>query len=366
MSIKCGACGSNILTIDYMECCTCKELYDLQCLNLTPENFLGLSQEFKNKWVCPSCVCSIPKGDNTSTPVRCSTTNSYNACATTENITFSRGNRLKTKNDISPAGDCNISTLLKEIRCLRKEVLDLKDQNLSIMQLHQDVKDLKAELSAMSMNITSKLTEYNKKLEANDLEMSHLKASLTEVQQKLAVQEQNNIINDIEIVGIPENDNENLQHITITTMRKFGVEISDTDLDHVFRAGYRRLDASSTAAKNKISRPIVVKLLRRRKRMELLKAAKARRNTTTENIVDGPPKTIYINERLTYSNRQLFRQARSRAQCCGFQYCWIRDGSIFIRKANGAPAIHIRCFEDLDLRMETSGMQVQYTESKLK
>ena len=67
---NCNACGNKIQRNTCMICSKCEEVFDLTCINITEENYKSLTKEFKNSWQCPRCICSLPKGDNTLTPVR--------------------------------------------------------------------------------------------------------------------------------------------------------------------------------------------------------------------------------------------------------------------------------------------------------
>ncbi|KAL4721222.1 hypothetical protein ACJJTC_003780 [Scirpophaga incertulas] len=141
---------------------------------------------------------------------------------------------------------------------------------------------------------------------------------------------------------------ENLQHIAIAASQKIGVQLAEADIEDVVRVGPKTRRQSKSPSSPRPPRPIVLKLLRRRKTEELLKAAKARRNLTTEKLVDGNPTPIFFNERLTHYNRQLFREARKRSKENQFQYCWIKNGGIYVRKSDGMAAMRIRTAAELD------------------
>lgn len=98
-----------------------------------------------------------------------------------------------------------------------------------------------------------------------------------------------------------------------------------------------------------MSRPVIVRLIRRAKRDELLKAARTRRNLTTADLeLVGEPQKIFLNERLTKINRLLFRDARSRAKQGGYAFCWYNQGAIYVRQREGKSAVQIRSEYDLD------------------
>lgn len=153
--------------------------------------------------------------------------------------------------------------------------------------------------------------------------------------------------NHLEITGIAEQSNENLSHVVIVASQKIGIELQESDIEDVLRVG-SKASKTKTAKENLTPRPIVLKLLRKNKRDEILNAAKSRRNVTSENVVAGQPSKIYFNERLTKDNRRLFREARTRANEYRFRYCWVRNGSIYVRKDDGNPAIRITSNLELD------------------
>lgn len=346
MSSTCNACGKNIVTNHFLECSQCSELYDLQCLSISLENFRTLSQDYKSNWMCPSCLCSMPKKGNTHTPVRGSdisnTDNLKSASYANDNITLHRGSRSK------PIASSDMTNLVTEIRLLRQEVLELKQQHTEIGLLRVDVQEIKNHLDSVSASLSVKLLECDNKLASQDSKIDEMNATIVHLQEQVSAQQQASLRNELEIVGITEYPNENLHHIVIVTAKKIGVELTDNELDEVKRVGARHPPPGAKSSEDWKPRPIVVKLLRRAKRDQILQAAKTRRNITSDDIVSGTSSKIYINERLTKNNRSLFRESRLRAALHGFSYCWVRNGAIYVRKADKKPAIAIRSIADLD------------------
>lgn len=212
--------------------------------------------------------------------------------------------------------------------------------------------DLKNQFLAVTATVAQyqlRLEEYEKRDAAKEREITALSATVSELRQTLSMQEQAALKNEIEILGIPEVANENLHHTLLLTAAKIGVDLSDLEIDWVTRVGPRHRQVSTaTESGGTFPRPIVVRLLRRAKKDEVLKAAKVRRNLYANDIVKGSENEIYINERLTKQNRQLFRETRLRTKQHGFQYHWIRNGQIHVRKADKKPSIQIRNLDDLD------------------
>lgn len=343
MGKACAAC-TKVIKAEFMECRNCLERYDLYCVNIALETFNAYSESSKKDWICPTCKSAIPKRDNTNTPVRSSEWDK--PYAATDTITISRGSRRPLCAD----NRNEMSTLIEEVREMKQELYELRVQHLENSHSKQDLLELKSHVQQLADSINVKINNFDKQIASRDLVISDLKTAITHLQQTVNGQEQRQLSNVLEISGVTELEGENLHHIVMTMASKVGVDLSDLEIDSVSRAGPRRL-ANSTAKDNQLPRPIVARILRRAKKDELLRAAKTRHQLSTDGIVAGPTSRIYINERLTYTNRILFRNARLRARQCNFRFCWVRDGEIYIRKAEKKPAILIRSTDDLDKHM---------------
>ncbi|KAJ2954682.1 hypothetical protein O0L34_g2977 [Tuta absoluta] len=361
---SCGACASKIQNLNFMECSNtkCALLFCLLCINITQEEFNQFTDSYKADWLCPQCIPKIRKGDHT--PVRSAAVSQLNDTFT-KNINVTRGSRLQPKpsdqpsdsldqNDVVKAGSSHqIALLVEEIRQLRHEVKDLKIQNSDINLLRQELQQIQLDLTANTATTVSCSENIKKSLEAKDLEIFQLKETITHMQNTMNIQEQIGLKNDIEICGVPEINNENLTHIALAVSQKLSVELSESDIDDITRTGPR---INGKSENNKTSRIIVLKLSRKAKKDELLRAAKTRKNLTSEGIVSAPQAKLFINERLTKKNRLLFRDTRIRAQQYGFRFCWVRNGAILIRKTEStqnskSPAILIQSSADLDKHM---------------
>lgn len=241
---------------------------------------------------------------------------------------------------------------LAELRQLRQDLSEMKIQNNEISLLRQEVIELREQISTLSDSLTDKHAQFLTKLEQADFEIATLKSSVTHLQQQLGAQEQHSLRNELEIIGVPECDTENLTHIVLTASQVIGIQLQETDFDDITRVGPKHPKGSKlNTSDDRKPRPIRVKLLRRQKRDELLKAARGRRNLTSETIVGGAPQKLYVNERLTRENRLLFREARLRATAYNFRYCWTRNGAIYVRENDNKPSSRISSMDDLEQRV---------------
>lgn len=344
MPVLCTSCGIEIPTMDFMTCSKCPGVYDLCCLQISPKAFRGFTQNFKDEWMCPTCKSALPKGDNSNTPVRGKI---VNVATRNENVNvnLNRG----SKRTQSP--DTDLSSLVEEIKEMRLELHELRVQYQEITISKQDLLGLKEELRTMSDSVSKKLVEYDVLVRNKDSKISALEATVAQLHQTVNDQNQRELRNVVEIVGITEMPGENLYHLVMRTAEKIGVKLADTDIESVSRVGSRRSGTDSNSAPSNMPRPIIAKLLRRASREELLKAAKSRRELTTEGITPGNPTRVYLNERLTKENRSLFKLARIRIRQHNFRYCWVREGAIYVKKEEGRPAIRINYVSDLDKKI---------------
>ncbi|XP_073957174.1 uncharacterized protein [Choristoneura fumiferana] len=264
---------------------------------------------------------------------------------------MSKNSKVKGKSN----DDTQFPDVLSELRQLRLDISDMKEKNTEISLLRQEVQELRDQISSLSDSLTDKHLQFVTKMEQADIQIATLKYSVTQLQQQLSAQEQHAMKNELEIIGVPESDTENLTNIVLTASQIIGVQLQETDLDDVIRAGPKRpKHLPLNRANEHKPRPIIVKLLRRQKRDEIIKAAKSRRNLTTENIVPGAVQKLYVNERLSKENRLLFREARLRASAHNFKFCWVRNGAIYVRENENKPGIRISSAGDLDQKVGPS------------
>lgn len=341
MAKNCAACRKAITTTNCIECFKCKEAYHLLCVNIKEKSTIL-------DWICPGCQCRLAKKGNLDSPARASLT----ADDSNDKVTLRPQNRKVPSPCNSGTGSHEldaITTLTSEIRLLRKDMGEMKQHLKSLSDCVTKCCSSLDEFEARLVKTESKI----KALEKQDIEIFHLKQRVNQLEEQLNNQAQSKAQNEIEILGINEMPKENVIHIALCVAMKIGIKLKEEDLDLVTRAGPRRqsgeYDPKEPVSRTPKPRPLIIRVLRRQKCDEFLKAAKSRRNLTTADIdVAGPAQKFFINERLTKANRLLFRDARIRSRKAGYKYCWTRSGSIFIRKDQGSNAIAIRRPADLD------------------
>lgn len=314
--LVCAGCKDSIKDKKYIACTSmsCKNVFHHLCVN-----YRSSAIEPNETWICPVCKNSIKKvGDNSATPVRSS-----------ENVTVRKPRKTSpsagaaTSPSVSASQDTLVE-LTQEIRLLREEVSTLKSEFKTVItalnKCEQRLEDVAGTVIAQEARLSV--------LEAQASCVDDLKAENEHLKDKINQQSQEMLRNDVEIHGLTEDPNENPLHILVSTAAIAGISLNEADVDFVKRVGPKRANSNT-------SRPLVARFSRRSKRDEFAKAVKARRPSTADVNIEGPTKSIYVNERLTPANRLLFRTCRAEFKEAGFKYCWTMGGRIFVKQREG-------------------------------
>nr|CAH7741343.1 unnamed protein product [Callosobruchus chinensis] len=218
---------------------------------------------------------------------------------------------------------------------IRTELRQLREQQNSLINsvtfCSEKVSDFESKLI--------KIDEYIKKTEKLQAENTSLKKELSQLKLKVNDLDQISRLNNIELQGIPEKQNENLGEV----LQKIGDYVNyKVDLSKVEYIHRVQLNKNSN---NKI-RNIIVRFVNRREKENLLTAAKTKRlqreNGSPKMSVGGVSEALFINEHLTMDNKLLFRDTRLLAKRMHYKYVWTKNGDIFLRKDDSSKIIHVR------------------------
>lgn len=118
---------------------------------------------------------------------------------------------------------------------------------------------------------------------------------------------------------------------------QFYIYIETVEVDTIFRAAHRK---PSDKPKS-----IVMKLLSKQKRDNILAAAKLKRrspeNTSRGLKIDNISNELYINEHLTPRNKLILKKSKEMARSKNYKYVWVRNGAIFARRDDRSRIIKI-------------------------
>ncbi|CAK1601284.1 unnamed protein product [Parnassius mnemosyne] len=357
----CAACAKPLRKREYLRCCNCKEVYDIECLNISSKrfySFYSFNKERKDNWKCISCVSKLPRTNNLNTPVRTadseissppalvvSPEKSYVAVrhknTQDKNIHVEQSSAMENIMSESLDGTAmDFKLLLSEMKAIRAEM----------RLFHNSIADLMTSIKMQSNRIDSIETRISaledKSKGLQRCEVSTLEETVSQLKSQILERDQDLLSNDIQIAGFPETSGENTAHIILAIAKKLCVDLDERDVVSSERTGFIRDNGESPTALR--PRLLVVRLARRAQRDALIQAARVRRNITTEGLgLMGIARRIYVNERLTKHNSRLFYKARVAAKSHGWKYVWSRDGKIYVRKEHGSERHRLRLEEDL-------------------
>lgn len=331
MTAKCGVCGK-FVSSDGVKCNSCGVHYHRQCIHIKSNVRLPA------KWHCKGC-----DKQKTVTPQSHQSSESAHADDTDAQLNSSEESiDLNLEQEIKLIRS-QLATIVQETTTCRHEISTFRQE---MFELHSTISVFSERLNT----VESKVDKITKRLTEIEVVASNVNIA-AEVEKRLNDRDQDYFLTDIEVTGIPECKNENPIHIITQVANKLGVTLDEREIVSVERRG-RRLNAAAsnieTTANTRRPRTIVVSLSRRNLRDQLLRAARLRKGIDTTGIVDNTqPQTIYLSERLTWSNRQLFRAARQEGRNKGWRYIWTRRGNVFARRDTNSQAFRIRTQADI-------------------
>lgn len=234
---------------------------------------------------------------------------------------------------------------------LQNSIDELHAQNREIIKTNSNIEKLLVQTNALYNDI---------KIKVDSLESGHNDALLriSALEEQVEDFQRNQRVATLEIRNMPETENENLDQI-VTNIHNF-LSIPVSTEHHIKQI--KRIKAS----KNKV---IIVEYTNLRTSSAVMKALKIynnnhkedKFNTTCLNL-PGKKHPIFIGESLTPTARKLFFLARGLRKDHGYQYCWTSMGRVFVKYAEGSPAIHLKSTQQVEALKGSSAAELSLTQ----
>lgn len=328
-------------------CSKCDNSYHVQCLYPSEKRKKDLP---KHTWVCPQCAVSKPRQlNNDSTPVR----GNLN-----ENVTIRRGGSALTPHSsdsyLSEVHDT--PSILELIRStVSAEISSLKMEFKSLITpVQNDLKSIKDDFMHMKDSLeffNAKFEEFGKRIDSCEMEVNvltsryseigNLRTCLDSLQLDYDNREQWARRSNVEIYGIPEKKGENLISIlkTIADKSDFKLDVN-YDIDFITRV-------ATKSTENKRVKPIIVRFLQRWKKDEFLTQARKLKLKCSDINLNSHNNRIYFNDHLTSKNKQLLQSVKKIAKEKNYDFVWVKNCCIMIRRNSSSPVLHILNNNDL-------------------
>lgn len=226
-----------------------------------------------------------------------------------------------------------IAECMAEIRSFRKEMAEFRTtfggicQRLDVLEQRMD--------GFEQLNLTTEKKG-----------IAELEDSIAQLKLELNDREQEALLADLDIGGLPEEKGENIVHTIIVLGTKLGVQLEEKDIVFAERVGALQYDTDA-GSNAKRTRRVIVRLARRHLRDEVIRAARVRRHLISSDMdLAGASQRVYLNERLTRINRVLFHRAREECRKRNWRYSWTKKGRVYVRENEGKRAYAIRTDSD--------------------
>lgn len=288
----------------------------------------------KSTWRChhcrnPSFAKQIPKHDTPEATIE----QLLDATSPNPDAETSRDTRQTGFTHDSSSIQSIIEPLLEEIRSLRRDFNEMRNEAREC-SCRDAVEETKHELTLLKEKV--------QRFDVMEKEIKMLKIALQDLKTENNTRDQWSRMNNIEIVGIPERDGENLTAITCKIAASLGITMQPSDVQFAHRVTPR----SQNAPKPKI---VIAKLSRMDIKDNIIAAVRLKRGITTKDIgFQGEERRIFINYHLSRENKQLLQKAKEFAKSKAFKFVWVSRSRIFIRRAENSPVHCLSTIADFE------------------
>lgn len=255
-------------------------------------------------------------------------------------------------NTMKEEQETNYVQIKSDISEIKSDILHMKNKNLEsekvIEEMNTKFKDLnnkQHDLTENSKKQENKIKDLNQKYTKLENELQDLTTNIHSLQHQYDMKDQRERLNNLEVIGIPYTNSENLNSILQAICIKIGVTLVPADIDQI-----HRVRKFPTTMKNNTDSPpnIIIHFTQRRRKNEFLAAFKTRRTITTVDLgLNGPSRPVFINEHLTPRNKLLLKKVRDVGKEMSYKFIWIKDCKIFLRKSETSRIIHISDTSDI-------------------
>lgn len=313
---KCGVCTENLS--EGAHCATCEQWLHYQCAGVTKSGYQRLSKDKKLNWRCVKC-----KPTETAHPP----------------------NSPRPESESDPTGT---EAVLTEIRALSAKFAPLEGLKEEVLALKKEFLDFK---SSMNTQLSDIVNEFRSKI--NDMEqrivlMENVQCQVNQLQVRIdKLEEDSNRneqwlrMNNVELKGVPQSNNENLIDIVTKIGARINYPVSKNLINFISRVPSQQKEHT---------KPIIVGFCNRYIKEDFIAAARYELKTSPLTVsqlgLSGNQK-IFINDHLTPKNKNLLSKAKKTAAEMNFQYVWVKHAKIHVRKSDTTPVIMVKSEKDL-------------------
>lgn len=221
----------------------------------------------------------------------------------------------------------SIQADLSELKAMKSEMSEVKT---SLENAHTSIAELTDKLASVSRETQS--------LQKTKEDISRFEQRLERIEATMRENEQRTRLNNIEIKGVPVTPSENLFTIISKIGSKINCEVKKEQINYIARVPQRN---------NKDNKNIIVSLHNRYQRDDFVAAAKKCHTLMATDLGLAIDTKVYINDHLTFENKQLLNKAKVLAKEKDFTYIWVKNCKILVKKNSTSPTYAIKSETDL-------------------
>lgn len=320
----CGVCKKkiNLIKENYLKCknTNCGKHYHKSCSKISETNFVKYQNCLDKEWFCGTCSASssrTTRSKNANSPII--------AMSPVQKINCEVNNKSEDNNTIECKSDN--TNLLNELN--NKMDMIIK-QNSELCKKF----DLLSEKYIDLEKCTKQLISDNKHLKSENIELKNMINNIT---FKFNDIEQEKLINDVQLSGIPKMQNEDLKKIFLTLCNKVNSDIKDVDIIGIYRK-----NTKTKANKEELPGPIVIKLSTTAKKIDLLSKCKKIKGFDTSILnADIEKRPFYVGDHVTGPTLFLYAKAKELLNTKKLSFVWIQNGNVLVKRVNNNAVIKI-------------------------
>lgn len=239
------------------------------------------------------------------------------------------------------------SAVLHEIRVLAEKLAPLEGLKDEIVALKNEFADLKSSFNSKFDEIVkefgnrmSNMEQRISQLEKVEDQIGQLQSRIDKLEEESSNNEQWSRMNNVEVKGITQTNNENLFEVVEKIGAKINFPVPKNQINFITRVPTKEKDV----------KPVIISFCNRYVKENFIAAARLESKTsplTTSQIGLSGNQKIYINDHLTTKNKILLSKTKKAASETDFRYVWVKHAKIHARKMDTSPIIFVRSEKDL-------------------
>jgi FtsZ-binding cell division protein ZapB len=306
MSSKCGKCNLDLKQSELAAKCTdCNVEFHPSCTDLGSQNFTKAKSK---NWKCEKC-----SGGGSS-----SVRENMSTAIVDKKTLLEALNSFKL--DIKQHTDAAVGSVISRLDTLKDELQALNNKFNSLDQKQSVLKDRCDMLERANAELTKEVRS---------------------LQVRLNDADQHSRCANIEILGIPETQGENVYAVLQNLATALGIKHQREDISIAHRL---RLFSAKHAHP-----PIICQFVSRTVKELWMATARKKRNLKSTDISARlPASTVYVNEHLTGHSKALLGHARRLQREGRLHFAGYFNGKVLVKPRENDPAIRIICPQDLE------------------